>query len=138
MPSKNAKPISARSAARKRTAAAAPARLRNAKNPPKASKSRPRATTVTLAAECTLAQTVALHSMLTSAFAKASDVVIDAAAITRIDAASVQLLGAFVRDRKAKSLRTCWKSPSSALAQAAARLGLTELLELEPAAQARA
>jgi anti-anti-sigma regulatory factor len=55
-------------------------------------------------------------------------VTIDVEATQRIDAASLQLLGAFARARKLRGRRVAWKGSNSVVEEAARRLDLHDLL----------
>jgi ABC-type transporter Mla MlaB component len=57
-------------------------------------------------------------------------VVLDAGNIERIDTAALQLLCAFVRDRRARGLQVLWRASSAALLDAATLLGMKSLLGL--------
>jgi anti-anti-sigma regulatory factor len=84
------------------------------------------AAAILLAEECTLAQARALHSQLTAIFTKPI-ATIDVSAVKRIDAANLQVLAAFARDRHAGGRTVQWLGTSQALTQASHRLGLQAL-----------
>ena len=71
-----------------------------------------------------------MHSQLAGAIARAGTIVIDASAVKRIDAASLQLLAAFVYDRTSRGRGVAWKSPAPVIESAARKLGLLSLLAL--------
>ncbi|MGH8270016.1 MAG: STAS domain-containing protein, partial [Steroidobacteraceae bacterium] len=54
----------------------------------------------------------------------------DASALQRIDTAALQLLAAFVRDRRTAGRAVDWRGGTAALESAAALLGLKDMLEL--------
>ncbi len=71
----------------------------------------------------------ALKQSLTAELAR-QDITLDGTAVTRIDTAGLQLLLAFVIDRRRAGLATRWHSPTSALRDAAELAGLAEALGL--------
>lgn len=83
-----------------------------------------------LAAECTVAEAEALKSGLAQRLREPGPVTLDVSALQRIDTAGLQLLAAFVRDRRNAGLATSWRGRAAALDAAAARLGLSAMLEL--------
>jgi ABC-type transporter Mla MlaB component len=85
---------------------------------------------VALPAECLIATVDELRTDLTSQLTLESSVTIDAAAVQRIDTASLQLLAAFTRDRRAAGLSVEWASVPATLAEAAILLNLTHTLGL--------
>ncbi len=89
-----------------------------------------------LAPECMLAQLPTLHSTLSAAIASEGVVTLDAGDIRRIDAASLQLLGAFVRDRRKHGRTVAWKGVTPSLDRAARLAGLHTLLGLPSAGAA--
>jgi ABC-type transporter Mla MlaB component len=96
----------------------------------------PAAPTIVLASACTVKDAAALKSALCDALDDERAVALDAGAVERIDTAALQLVCAFVRDRKAQSKAVYWKSVSDAMREAARLLGAAELLclsETEPA-----
>lgn len=103
------------------------ARRKSSKPRNSAARAKPRAAAVTLAAECTLPQANALRSQLAAVFAQPA-ATIDVSAVRRIDTANLQLLAAFVRDRRAAGLAVEWLGAAQAFTQSADRLGLRALL----------
>jgi ABC-type transporter Mla MlaB component len=94
-------------------------------------KSRPRNDgTLTLGPECTVADADALKSALASRLDEAGPVTLDVSALQRIDTAGVQLLAAFVRDRRTAGRAVAWGGRAAALETAAELLGLHHMLEL--------
>ena len=87
-----------------------------------------------LQAECTLAESAGLKSALCALLANAEPVTLDAAAVERIDTATLQLLAAFVRDRRLAGGAIEWRSVSAAVREAARLLGMDSMLSLSEAA----
>ena len=83
-----------------------------------------------LAAECTVAEADALKSELTQRLQRSEPVTLDVSALQRIDTAGLQLLAAFVRDRRTAGRAIAWRGRASALETAAGLLGLRDMLEL--------
>ena len=83
---------------------------------------------IRLAAECTLAQAPDLKSVLVRMASRIASVTIDVEATQRVDAGSLQLLCAFVRDRKSQGRSVAWKGSTLVLEEAARRLDLHGLL----------
>jgi len=127
---KQKSPVSKR--ARHQTAKRGPARTRgNAASSIRRPASRPRNDgTLTLGADCTVAEADALKSALASRVAETGAVTLDVSALQRIDTAGLQLLAAFVRDRRAAGRAVAWGGRASALETAAHLLGLHHMLEL--------
>lgn len=88
-----------------------------------------------LPAECTLADAAALKKALCALLPRAGTVTLDAAAVERIDTAALQLLAAFVRDRRLAGRVVQWRTVSNALSSAACLLGMDSMLSLAEAAQ---
>lgn len=87
--------------------------------------------TVVLSAEPSIRDVADLHRRLCERLAEPGPVTIDAAAVARVDIAVLQVLAAFVRDRRAGERETRWREPSAALRDAAALVGLDPQLGLE-------
>jgi ABC-type transporter Mla MlaB component len=85
---------------------------------------------LTLAAQCTVAEADALKSELMSRLHEPETVTVDVSALQRIDTAGLQLLAAFVRDRRTAGRAVAWRGRASALDSAAGLLGLYDMLEL--------
>lgn len=126
-----------RKAARKtgktpRTAKAAAPKRKLAKTPaPKAKASKPKAPTpVTLPAECVIAAATGLRDVLLGRVGDAGNVQIDASAVQRVDTASLQVMAAFVRDRRNDGLTFEWLGVPACLTEAATLLDLTNALGL--------
>jgi phospholipid transport system transporter-binding protein len=83
-----------------------------------------------LAADCTVAEAETLKSELTARLQESDPVTIDVSALQRIDTAGLQLLAAFVRDRRTAGRVIAWRGRASALDAAAGLLGLRDMLEL--------
>jgi ABC-type transporter Mla MlaB component len=118
---------------RKRSPSAPVARTRRA---PAADRGRLR-----LPSQCTLATADGLRGHLTEALRNVKPVTLDARSVERVDAAGMQLLAAFVRDRAAHGLSVHIEQPSSALLEAQRLLGLerlfTEAVRPTPRAEGR-
>ena len=85
---------------------------------------------IALRAECLIGTVDELRIDLSSHLTVESSVTIDAAAVERIDTASLQLLAAFIRDRRAAGLSVDWAGVPAAVAEAATLLNLTHTLGL--------
>jgi phospholipid transport system transporter-binding protein len=86
--------------------------------------------TLALAADCTVVQADTLKSELARRVAQPQPVGLDVSALQRIDTAGLQLLAAFVRDRRTAGRAIEWHGRSPALEAAAGLLGLNAMLEL--------
>ncbi len=84
--------------------------------------------------ECTLADAAELKSALCALLAHEATVTLDAASVERIDTAALQLLAAFVRDRRLAGLAVEWRAVSRAMHSAAQLLGMGSMLSLSEAA----
>jgi phospholipid transport system transporter-binding protein len=85
---------------------------------------------VALPAECVIASVDDLKADLLTRLTFDSSVTIDAAAVQRIDTASLQLLAAFARDRRAAGLPFEWTGVPASVTEAANLLNLTDTLGL--------
>ncbi|MGH8299361.1 MAG: STAS domain-containing protein [Steroidobacteraceae bacterium] len=85
---------------------------------------------LTLGAECTVAEADSLKAALASRLAGPEPVTVDVSALQRVDTAGLQLLAAFVRDRRTAGRTVQWRGRASALEAAAGLLGLKDMLEL--------
>ncbi|HEY7887487.1 MAG TPA: STAS domain-containing protein [Steroidobacteraceae bacterium] len=85
---------------------------------------------LTLTPECTVAEAEALKSELACRLDEPGPVTLDVSALQRIDTAGLQLLAAFVRDRRTAGRAVQWHGRAAALDAAADRLGLQDMLEL--------
>jgi phospholipid transport system transporter-binding protein len=83
-----------------------------------------------LAAECTVAEADGLKAKLGRLLQATAPVTVDVSALQRIDTAGLQLLAAFVRDRRTAGRAVAWRGRASALETAAGLLGLRDMLEL--------
>ena len=81
---------------------------------------------ITLEGSLTIAEAEAMHLQLSQILNANVDITIEAEALSRVDTAGTQLIYAFVKEAKNRSLSLTWKSKSDALAECAATLGLTE------------
>lgn len=110
-----------------------PLSQRARRRPTKRSKARRRTHedgSLTLTAECTVAEAEALKSELARRLDDSAPVTVDVSALQRIDTAGLQLLAAFVRDRRTAGRAVTWRGRASALEAAAGLLGLRDMLEL--------
>jgi phospholipid transport system transporter-binding protein len=80
--------------------------------------------------QCTIRDAAQLLGQLLLHIEQSSPVYIDAAQVERVDTAALQLLVAFLRDRKAEQRAVVWLDCSDALARAARALGLAGALYL--------
>jgi phospholipid transport system transporter-binding protein len=85
---------------------------------------------LTLAAECTVAEADGLKAELARRLDESGPVTMDVTALQRIDTAGLQLLAAFVRDRRTAGRSVAWRGRAAALEAAASLLGLNGMLEL--------
>src|SRR5690348_11313517 len=83
---------------------------------------------------CTLADAATLKLRLASLLASESPVAIDVSGVRRIDTASLQLLAAFTRDRRASRLAVDVRGDSPAFAEAVRLTGLGRLFDVAPRA----
>jgi phospholipid transport system transporter-binding protein len=91
--------------------------------------------TLVLQSEYTTATAAELKAALVPLFACHETIGLDASGAMRVGTAALQVLAAFVRDRRAQGRLTEWRGASPAFVDATKVLGLTELLDL-PAEQA--
>jgi anti-anti-sigma regulatory factor len=94
------------------------------KSKPKAKAKGTAARTITLPAQMALPQAATLKSELKRALSCGLPVTLDATAVTRVDAAMLQLLSAFVRDRQLNDRGVVWQGVPACVEDAAQRLGL--------------
>jgi phospholipid transport system transporter-binding protein len=83
-----------------------------------------------LAAECTAAEADSLKTALVELLDEPRPVTLEVGSLQRIDTAGLQLLAAFVRDRRTAGRPVGWRGRAAALDAAAGLLGLRTLLEL--------
>lgn len=83
--------------------------------------------------QCTIRDAAQLLGQLLLHIEHSSPVYIDAAQVERVDTAALQLLVAFLNDRKAEQRAVVWLDCSDALLRAARALGLSRDLALVPA-----
>jgi anti-anti-sigma regulatory factor len=83
---------------------------------------------VELPAECTTADAGALKDRLMKLIAHPGAVTLDRGSVQRVDTATLQMLAAFVRDRRAEGLAVEWSGEAAAFKNAASTLGLSSLL----------
>jgi phospholipid transport system transporter-binding protein len=128
---KKAAPHARASAPRKSAAAGATApALRDA------GVSRKAAGPLALPAECLISSVDEIKAGLVQRLDSPDSVTIDACAVQRIDTASLQVIAAFARDRRAAGLPFSWSGVPAAVNDAAALLNLTDTLGLDAAATA--
>ena len=91
-----------------------------------------RATTRPLAlpAECAIASAQSLRKSLMKRLSDRANVQIDASAVQRVDTASLQVMAAFVRDRRNDGRSFEWLGVPACLTEAATLLDLTNALGL--------
>lgn len=85
-----------------------------------------------LPAECTLADVHGLKSQLTALLKTQDPVCVDVSGLRRIDTASLQLLAAFARDRRASRLAVDLRGESTVFEEAVRLLGLDRLFARAP------
>ncbi|WP_168210887.1 STAS domain-containing protein [Persicimonas caeni] len=85
---------------------------------------------VTLPEQLGLAQVDELHAHLVDLLETTHEIVFDAGAVDRLDAAGVQLLCAAARATQQAGGSVSWRAVSPALVRAAEQLGLSEALLL--------
>lgn len=90
-------------------------------------------TTVALPPHCVLRDAAELKSELLKRVADPAAIALDASAVERIDTANLQLLFAFVRDRRKANLATTVPAPSASFRESVLRLGLAEHIGLADA-----
>ena len=83
--------------------------------------------------QCTIRDASQLLGNLLLHIERTSPVYIDAAQVERVDTAALQLLVAFLRDRKAEQRAVIWLDCSDAMIRAARTLGLAGALSLSAA-----
>lgn len=93
------------------------------------------AVVVTLPVDCRIAAQAALKADLLGALG-AEAIVLDGGAVERIDTAALQLLVMFQRELGARNSALRWSGTSDALNDAAALLGLTQMVNLPAAGPA--
>jgi anti-anti-sigma regulatory factor len=86
-----------------------------------------------LTASCTVRDSLGLKSALLDLLMDKSPVTIDVRAVERIDTAALQVLCAFVRDRKAAGGNVLWIGCTESFSDAIRLLGLQQVLQLTDA-----
>jgi ABC-type transporter Mla MlaB component len=84
-----------------------------------------------LDAQCTIAQASAVKARLARVLGHPGTVALDAGSVERIDTACLQLLAAFVRERRAADRPVAWTRASAELIDSARLLGLSAVLETQ-------
>ena len=83
--------------------------------------------------QCTIREATTLLEQLLQHIAPREPVYIDAAQVERVDTATLQLLVAFLNERKTEQRAVVWLDVSEAMMRAARALGLAHALALAPA-----
>jgi ABC-type transporter Mla MlaB component len=112
---------------------ASPAKKPRARRASSAATTRPAATLparLALGTDCTLREAAGLKALLLQTVSPTGQVIIEAGAVERIDAAGLQLLVAFARREAAAGRQLTWQSASDELLGAGTRLGLLAALGL--------
>jgi ABC-type transporter Mla MlaB component len=91
---------------------------------------------VVLASNCTVKDAAALKASLCAVADASAAVSVDVGNVERIDTATIQLLCAFVHDRKTRGQSVAWQGESGAWRDAIRLLGVAELLEMQAAGAA--
>jgi ABC-type transporter Mla MlaB component len=89
-----------------------------------------------LAASCTVRDCAPLKMALSDLMPVESEAILDVSAIERIDTAVLQLLYAFVRDRKALNRNVAWQGGSECFLEAVQILGMSAHLDVKPSSSA--
>jgi len=84
------------------------------------------------AASCTVRDCVPLKTALGDFLDTGDETILDVSAIERVDAAAMQLLYAFVRERKERGGKVSWVGDSPSFFEAVRLLGLAALLDVAP------
>ncbi len=84
------------------------------------------------APEALISDAAQLKSALTPLVSAGAVVMLDVSALQRIDSAALQILCAFLRERRSQGRGTEWRGVPAALRQAAGLLGLAAALGLPP------
>jgi ABC-type transporter Mla MlaB component len=84
---------------------------------------------VALPADCRIADLATVKAALEAALS-APAAVLDGGMVERVDTAALQLLAVFRREAAARGVAVEWRGASDVLRDGAARLGLTQTLEL--------
>ena len=95
----------------------------------KSSKDAPRAPLM-LDADLRIGAAPALRETLLAVLAEGGAVDIDAAAVTQVDTAALQVLAAFSRDARAAGVAVGWTGVSDSFRRGVSTLGLNALIEL--------
>jgi ABC-type transporter Mla MlaB component len=110
-----------------RTQKAAPAKRPAASRLGKVSARQGAPRTAALAADCTIAQAMAIKAQLAKVVSRPAAVTLDLSCIRRIDTAGFQVLAAFVRERRAAGHDVQFHGASDAFSVTANLLGLGAL-----------
>jgi len=82
------------------------------------------------AASCTVRDCVPLKTALSDFLGSNDETILDVSAMERVDAAAMQLLYAFVRERKARGGKVSWVGDSPSFSEAVRLLGLATHLDV--------
>lgn len=91
---------------------------------------------VALGSELVIGGAPELYAQLGEALARPEPVVLDAAAVVRLDTAGLQLLAAFVEARNEALANWHWENVGATLRECAAQVGLERILQLPDAVPA--
>jgi ABC-type transporter Mla MlaB component len=89
-----------------------------------------------LGSSCTMREGAAIKIELMKLLSVRQTVLVDVSAVERIDTSAMQLLCAFVRDRRARRLATRWTGQPPVFVEAVDILGLTSALGYQPGQRA--
>ena len=89
-----------------------------------------------LGSTCTMREGAAIKIELMKLLSVRQTVLLDVSAVERIDSSAMQMLCAFVRDRRARRLSTRWSGQPPAFAEAVQILGLASALGYQPGQRA--
>jgi len=78
-----------------------------------------------------IAEVADVYATLLAALAEGSSVDLDISQLERVDAAALQMLYAFSKERATQGSSLTWTAPSEAFSRSAKLLGLAELMNLE-------
>ena len=122
------------SSAKKTARASSPVAKRGAKASAKHAAGKAKARATLLGADCTIEHAPALHAQLAKVLADRACVTLDFSAVKRCDTAGLQLLAAFIRERREAGLDVALTGTSENFQATANVLGLAALFDAAPAA----
>jgi ABC-type transporter Mla MlaB component len=91
---------------------------------------RPSQPMIVLASNCTVKDAAELKQSLCLHLDAVEPVTVDISGVQRVDTSTMQVLGAFVRDRSAQQRKVEWLGDASLLRDAARLLGIEQMLSL--------